>query len=163
MAFIEITFYVPHSEGVTARGKVEKNVYWRILEALALGITLVFVSSKGPTAVAAGILVVRVGIMPFYLFQTRAFVGIRFKPLLKSVLPALILCCAGWLGSIAVYKFSSEIHFLVLIGLGVLSAALWIFLSLRFAPEIKKLFSEGSNMLSGHFKTPKQTVALTSE
>ena len=54
---------------MTARGKVEKNVYWRILEALTLGITLVFVAGKGPTAIAAGILAVRVGIMPFYLLR----------------------------------------------------------------------------------------------
>lgn len=163
MAFIEITFYVPHSEAVTARGRVEKNVYWRMIEALALGITLIFVSSKGPTAIAAGILVVRAGVMPFYLFQTRAFVGIKFKPLLKSVRPALVLCCAGWVGGLTVYKFSSEIHFLVLIGLGVVSAVLWVFLSLRFAPEIKKLFSEASKMLSARFNTSKQIVALTSE
>lgn len=160
MAFIEITFYVPHSEGVTARAKVERNVYWRIFEAVALATTLIFVSSRGPAAIALGILVVRIGILPFYLFWTRSVVEIKFRSVFKSVFPALVLCGAGWLGGFALYKFRSEMDLLVLVCLVFLSTALWIFLSLRFAPEIKKLYSEVANMVSGYLKPSKRTVIL---
>jgi O-antigen/teichoic acid export membrane protein len=112
LAFTEVTFYVPHSEALTARGKVQANAYWRILESIAVAIVLFFVASFGSAAIATGIMLVRVGLLPAYLMTTRLKLEIQFRNFVKNVFPTMLMAISGWVLWPLLFKFWPNNNFI---------------------------------------------------
>ncbi len=163
LAFIDNTFYVPHSEAVTARGKVEKNVYWRIFEAIAVAVTLVIAAPRGPAAIALGMLVVRVGVLIPYLLKTKSVIKVDYGVVIKNIFPTLILCVLGWISVPLIYNYGLIQNTGLLVGLLVSISIIWGMAGLYYVPETKTLVAEISRIFMGIFKSKKQKVALTSE
>jgi len=142
LAFTEVTFYVPHSEALTALGKVQLNAYWRILESIAVGILLVFVSNFGSTAIAVGIMLVRIGLLPFYLISTHLKLKIHFRTFVKNVFPALLMALCGWVLLPLIINIGLQNKLVIVSPILVISLIIWIIVGLRFAPETKSLVKE---------------------
>jgi len=158
LAFFEATFYVPHSEALTARGSVQANAYWRIFESLAVGVVLFFVARLGPTAIAIGILLVRVGLLPFYLLSTRSQIKINFGNLFRNVLPTLILAGSGWGVLTLLINFRDQLN-LITLGLLLLACSvIWVAFGLRYVPETKKMVIEIFNLINTISKNSKYRV-----
>lgn len=160
MAFTQVTFYVPHSEALTAQGRVERNVVWRIIEALILGGVLFVMAQKGATAIAAAILVVRTGILPFYLITTHSILHIHPVQLLQKIFPCLMMTLIGWLGAPLLYHYGQQQH----IGMSLLMATglviFWFLFGFKLVPETKKLLKEVTNVASEILRAFKKTAMI---
>ena len=163
LAFIDNTFYVPHAEAVTARGKVEKNVYWRIFEAASLAVALVILSPQGPTAIATGMLLVRGGVMIPYLLRTKSVIQVNYATVLKNIFPTLVVCIMGWVSVPLIYNSGLVENTSIVMGLLAFILIVWVKVGLHYVPETKALVAEISRIFLGIFKSKKQKVALTTD
>ncbi len=153
LGFFEVTFFVPHLFALNAMGEVRYNTYWNIIESVTKGLALVIASGFGLMAIAMSMLIVRVIILPLFVFFTFGKLKIDFYPLLRNITPTILLCVLGWLVVPLLQKASlAWFHY---IPIYLLIGFIWTILGVKFVPEIRTLVAHAFGSI--------QTVAFNSK